>query len=354
MRIQVFDIGNSHLKCDIWEILEAAPAKLVYNHHTPTSRNMSENLKVIYNAYHHNEKEGVIVISMSDNTVWESPEGYVRWLPAQEPTHEYARLEELPPYQETGKPKKEILNGVFNHLQLIKTQINSRMFGKKVRILPMSGFVASSLADEKSFNHWDLTHASNSGVFNYQISNVHDPRFPKSGWHSCIADILERGWIHRNILPSSHILKAPDKTPIVLGGHDSTFANALHGIHSSKPYVSCGTWWTASVESELSRHWKDEGARYIVAPNGSILKQLCRPAIPHENAATAKTICRFFSNHLIKETQSPIRVFGAWRETMYETLCSLNSGFEFELMHENYLSEQAARYAAKCIQEHYE
>lgn len=345
MRVQVFDIGNSFLKHYLIEIQDGRDPKFFCDHHTPTSKDFSENMEVIRHAYQHQEKDIVILLSMSDSVVWESAEGYKQWIPAQEPTHPYARLDQLPPYNETGKPQGEILSGVFNQLQLIKTQVNSQGF-KKIRILPFSGFVAAELAGDKYFNAWDISHASNSGVFNYKIHNPYDERFPLNGWHACIQDIIDRGWISEKILPCDHVLHAPDGTPIMIGGHDTTFMNALHGIYSSKPYISCGTWLTASVESDISRDWKDEGARYVVAPNGSILKQLCIPA-PTTDTGKFEAVGRiydFFEKHLIAKTQSPIRVVGSWRHPLHHILSAFTT-FEFSKMHDKYLQEQAARYA---------
>ena len=352
MKIQVFDLGNTYIKCDIWDIEGGRDPKLLYNHHTPTSKDMKQNLEVCQNAYNHNEKDAVIVISMSDSVVYESPEGQYRWIPAGEPTHPYARRETLPPYRETGKPHAEVLQGVFNQLRMVMTQVNLRGFSK-MRILPMSGAVASYLAGDKSFKNWDITHASNSGVFNYQIKNPTDERFPKRGWHYCIEDIIDAGIISEAILPSHHVLHARDGTPILLGGHDTTFVNGLHTPYTTKPYISCGTWLTVSVEASLRPDWKDEGARYVVAPNGAVLKQLCFPS-PTTDSAKIMALQRthdFLCKHLPEGTEVPIRIFGSWRNTFHQMTLPLLK-FQITCMHSNYLTEQAAYYASVKIEEH--
>ena len=348
MKIQVIDIGNTSIKFDVWEIGKDTP-KLLTHYIAGTSRDMKENLEIINRAYDITQKDGTIILSMSDSTVYETPEGSIRWLPAQEPTHPYARLDSLPAYRETGKPHREILSGILNQMQMIKTQMNTRGFRHKVRILPMSGFVASWLAGDKSFRSWDITHASNSGVFNYQIANLYDPRYPMSGWHACINDILDAGYIDRKILRCDHVFKTVNG-PILLGGHDTTFANGMHGIYSAKPYISCGTWLTVSTESDISRNWKDEGARYLVAPNSSILKQICFPS-PTESEGlegAARRVNDFISKHLILETQSPIRIFGPWREVMCDKLAAI-SEYKFFTTRDHHLSEQAALYAHKAL-----
>lgn len=348
MKIQVFDIGNSNLKCYIWDVSGESP-KLIHDNHTPTSHQMIDNLEIIDNAYKTRDQDAVIILSMSDSVVYENKSGKKIWIPLGEPTHEYARLEQLPPYRETGKPHGEVLSGVFNQLQMIKMMSLAQGFGH-TRILPFSTYVAAHLAGEKRFNNWDITHASNSGVYNYQIPNPADARFPKCGWHSCIDDIIDAGWISKEILPCHHQLKTNDGTPVLIGGHDTTFANAMHTPYSTKPYISCGTWLTVSVESSTRPNWVDEGARYIIAPNGAVLKQICVPSPQSQNGKieVVKRISNFLDKHLVLETASPIRVFGPWRRGMHEMLQKY-SEFEFVMMSENYLTEQAALYAARSI-----
>ena len=348
MRIQVFDIGNSHLKCDIWDFTHpTSPPNLIYSNHTPTSRDMKDNLEVIQSYYDRNKKEAVIVLSMSDSIVYESPEGKPIWIPAGEPTHPYARLETKPPYRETGKPHREVLDGCFNQLRMVMTQMRSNNFYKS-RILPFSGYVAAHLAGDKKFNKWDITHASNSGVFSYQLPS-NDERFPKSGWHPCIEDIIEAGYINREIVKSDHILIAKDGTPILVGGHDTTFANALDIPYSTKPYISCGTWLTASVESSVRPNWKDEGARYIIAPNGAVLKQLCFESAQTDEGKVnaAKRIQDFLTKHT--DGNVPITIFGRWRKTFRELINDEILDRPILMTHNNYLTEQAAVYALENL-----
>jgi len=348
MRIQVFDIGNSHLKCDIWDFTHStSPPNLIFSNHTPTSRDMSDNLEVIQSYYDRNEKDAVIILSMSDSIVYESPEGYIRWIPAGEPTHPYARLETKPPYRETGKPHREVLDGCFNQLRMVMTQLRTNNFFKS-RILPFSGYVAAHLAEDKAFNKWDITHASNSGVFSYQLPS-NDKRFPNSGWHPCIDDIIEAGYIDRQIVRSNHILVAPDNTPIFVGGHDTTFANALDIPYSTKPYISCGTWLTVSVESSVRPNWKDEGARYIIAPNGAVLKQLCfeSPQTESGKIDAVKRIQDFLTKNLVGNT--PITLFGAWRKTLSELINDRELDRHIIMTHGDYLTEQAALWTLKKL-----
>lgn len=355
MKILVFDVGNSFLKANIWDMSSDEP-QILYDNHTPTSKKMQDNLEVIDNVHRNHEKDAVIILSMSDSVVYESKSGQRIWIRAQEPTHEYARIDQLPPYYETGKPKGEVLSGVFNQLQMIKTMVQAQGFGN-TRILPMSTYIAAHLAVNPKFNNWDITHASNSGVYNYRIPNPVDLRYPKNGWHSCIDDIIDAGWIGREILPCHYKLETPEGTAVLIGGHDTTFVNALDIPFSTKPYVSCGTWLTASVESDVlpdkegePKRWIDDGSRYILAPNGAVLKQICVPS-PTSDVGKhdlANRILDFFDKHLV--TDEPIQIFGGWHRSYYEMLSEANSRFSFEMKYDaNYLMKCAAEYAFEVL-----
>ncbi len=357
MKIQVIDVGNTFLKVNIWEMIEGETPKLRYDHHTPTSKDMRDNLEVIDNAYANQEQDAIIILSMSDSVVYENKEGQRIWIPAGEPTHPYARLDQLPPYRETGKPQGEILSGIFNQLQMVKTMVQTQGFGN-TRILPMSTYIAAHLAVNPNFNNWDITHASNSGVYNYRIPNPNDLRYPNNGWHQCIDDIIHCGHIGKEILPCNFTLKTPEGIPVLIGGHDTTFANATHIPFSTKPYISCSTWLTISIESEVlpdkegePPKWIDDGTRYVVAPNGAVLKQICVPSPQHRmgKIEVAERTLKFLEKHLMPDTTAPILIFGGWRNVYHELLANASTPFEFETTGPHHLSECAAHYAYKSL-----
>ena len=349
MRVMVIDIGNSNLKIDIWR-----DDTLIYNHATPTSDKFSENLAVIDNAFLKREHDAVIVLSMSDSVIYETASGEPIRLQYHEPSHPWF-TGELPSYVECGLSRATALNGMLNQVSMIKHLFHAeRTFRKNPkRILPVSAYIAAHLAGQKDFNSWDLTHATNSGFFNGQKPSKGDSRFPLAGWHKCVDDIIEDGLIDEKILGSYDQLDQY----IFIGGHDTTFANALDVPYATKPYISCGTWLTVSRETAVSRNWKDDGTRNVAAPNGSMLNQLCIPGDTHGKNRALAHIKKHFTKYY-----APVRVFGSWANSFFSEIeqhsgvevpghdpisNDILSQIEFELMPKNYLSKTAAQFVQK-------
>ena len=331
MKIMVIDVGNTHLKCDIWHVADGIDNKLLYSNHNRTSRHMPDNLELIRTYYNHNEKDAVIILSMGDSVVYETVPGKIEWLPYDTQTHEYAHNIDLPPFAESGVPRGQDLQGSFQQIMMLRLRPDVK------RILPMSAFIAAWLAEYHDFANWDITQASNSGLYNYQTGK----------WQDCIGEFLRKGIIGEKIDKSNRMLIDPYGIPIFIGGHDSTFANATDLPYSTKPYVSCGTWTTVSVENKLSRNWRDRGQRYVIAPNGTILEQLCFKS--ESKLETAKRIIDFLDKKFAGIEKRPIGVFGTWRKDLQSILAMERSYLEFTILPENYLTECAARYAAQTI-----
>ena len=141
-----------------------------------------------------------------------------------------------------------------------------------------------------------------------------------------------------------------------MGGHDTTFANAADIPYSTKPYVSCGTWTTVSVETSLRRDgFIDDGqTRYILAPNGALLKQLCFKSGISEAEATAEIVIGFLSDNFKGATAAEVAVFGAWSSDLVTALHRVNAvGLRFTPIKQHafwgcvYLPRQSARYIQK-------
>ena len=354
MLIMVIDIGNSNLKIHIWRM--GRSPSLIYDHVTPTSPRFADNLEVIDNAFKNREADGYIVLSMSDSIIYETATGEPIRLQHNEPSHPYFRGD-LPSYVECGLPRANPLGGMLNQVSMVKHLLRSEHGFRKnpKRILPVSTYVATHLAKHLEFNQWDITHATNSGFFNSQRVNPTDDRFPLAGWHKCVDDIIEDELLNPSILPSHHRIG----NKVFIGGHDSTFANAMDVPYGTKPYISCGTWLTVSRETAVSRNWKDDGTRNIAAPNGAMLNQLC---VPSDRHSTNKAIAHI-KKHFTKYSAS-IRIFGAYAKTVFNEFDQLRLGLEvpgrdtnlgilnnidFELMPKNYLSLTAARFVEKHL-----
>ena len=242
-----------------------------------------------------------IVISTSDSVVGEDNSGNVKWLEHQFPRYWRGRSTS---YKKSGHPQNNDLKGAANQMREI-VKIAGLM--KMKRILPVSTYIATLLADNPDWNGWDLTHATNSGFYDYD----------KAGWADEAQPFIDAGVIDAKIYPCDTLVEGNTFRRVFLGGHDSVFANAVDIPYSTKPYISCGTWTTVSAPYDMERGIPDRGnARYIAAPNGVVLKQYCFPSDPDELDRSAKTIFRFFNDF----ERPSIKIFGSWSKEMYNIL----------------------------------
>lgn len=89
--------------------------------------------------------------------------------------------------------------------------------------------------------------------------------------------------------------------------------------YSSKPYLSCGTWITASVESYFHKRGENSPTRFVIAPNGSTLEQLCVNLNEKGHDFAYDVTCDFFEKRLPeKMNHAVIKVFGGWAEEAIE------------------------------------
>lgn len=353
MKIQVFDVGNTFTKDTCFEIKDGGDSldsRCVTSGKRATLPNMLDTFHLLDRVLDENQPDAAIFLSMSDNITLLQNSTAV-WIPASEPRHPYAPPETRPPFAQTGTSPFSSWQGITNTLALARRMITGFT---RVRVLPVSAACAAHLAGENYFNTWDITHASNSGIFSFQIPSP-DPRYPQSGWHPYAYEYIERGWINKDIVKCNYPLKHK-KTgiPLLIGGHDSTFANANDIPFSTKAYISLGSWMTASVESSVRPDWVDaeeNDERYLIAPNGSILKQIC-----FENVGAARQkdkLVDFMKRHLT-HTTSPILIFGGWDgiEDASASICKSlgKDGFRWALKKDpHFLSECAATYAYNSL-----
>ena len=277
-----------------------------------------------------------MVISTSDSIVWEDKNGKVRWH-----HHQYPSVWKrgLTPYGISGHPRYNRLKGAGNQMMTLKNSLNNVK-----RILPVSAYIASVIADNPMWNGWDYTHASNSGLYDYTTSS----------WAAEAEPFIDAGVIDEKIYRSDHkIENGSGMRTVLLGGHDSVFANANDNPYSTRTYVSCGTWITVSVETDPDLIPARGRDRYVIAPNGTVLRQICFPSDPAtvENAAVRVVeFLRGFNTGVV--STPPIRVFGSWSEKMLRHL-ELKSGYRYDWNEPNrffgdtYLAEQASKFAKR-------
>ena len=340
MSVLIIDLGNSHLKFSCYK------AGNVYHFcQVPTPETVdgilheiSQRLQGGY--YYLDEGEGrratsvntVMIISFSDAVFYDKTDGSLHQFRSADivPRHPA-----LPPYQETGKPTNSQLAGIGNQLLYLRDTVGLKNIRK---LLPPSLFIGAHLTGATDWKRWDITHASNSGMWDYENGN----------WHAAMHPFFDAGVIDAKVVkPSavlwhSHEIGYPE-IKFLCGGHDSVFANANDVPYSTKPYLSLGTWTTASVESEFRKLDRHHPSRFVIAPNGAILHQLCIRSSEHSLQQGIK----FLEG---KQPTGPVRVFGGWAKAVLPELKSDTLKFEcVDAPGRSFLHKQAARYTRRHI-----
>ena len=337
MSTLIIDLGNSHLKFILYK-----EGNFDHFLQVPTPQTVERILHAISQRlqggyYYIGEGEfrratpvsTIMIISFSDAVFYDTDDGTFNQI------HPLSAIDphpELPPYQETGNPGNSQLSGIGNQLFHLRDTVGLKNVRK---ILPPSLFVAAHLTGTTEWKQWDITHASNSGMWDYK----------RGEWHQAMESFFEAGVIGKEVVKPSEVLWHSHEIgyheiKFLCGGHDTVFANANDVPYSTKPYISCGTWLTASAESEFRKLDSRHPSRFVIAPNGTTLHQLCFKS----NAKDISYAVKFLEK---KHLSAPVRVFGGWAE---EAIGQLESKtLEFELMEQDnfsYLHSQAMRYAS--------
>ena len=263
-----------------------------------------------------------MVISYSDSIFYEYQDGKIGRIP---PTEKLTEIQDKPPYEISGKPENTVLQGMATQLL---TLAKSHQIKTIKRILPPSTFIAAKLSGNETWNHWDITHASNSGMFDYKIA----------AWSKWMQPIIGDGVINRKIKRCGDTLNTSEIKWLV-GGHDSVFIIANHPYYSTRPYLSLGTWITASIESWFKPVPK-QSVRYVIAPNNTILAQICYPS-----NLGIKPAIEFFER---RRPNTTVTVFGNWIEEVHDELTDSDINFDMEnAKDETFLHAEAAKYAQR-------
>ena len=335
MRTLIIDLGHSFTKCFIHSEKES----LFYQVKTPNTitgmlRVLRQQLLKTEGYLHYIAHEGshnrmlpidrVMVISFSDAVFYEKTDGSFHQL---DYIHSVPAHPECPPYQVTGKPTNSTLNSIANYLLHLRDTVGLKNIK---RILPPSAFIIAQLAGNPDWNTWDITHASNSGMWDYK----------KERWHETMQPFFEAGVIAEKVLACRAVVfEFPSGVKYLLGGHDSTFVNANDVPYSTKPYLSLGTWTTASAESPFRKRDRHHPSRFVIAPNGTILHQLCIQSSKHSLQQGIKFLER-------KQLSVPVKVFGGWAKEVMPQLKSDTVFFEcVDFTEHSFLHEQASIYA---------
>lgn len=335
MHTLIIDVGCSNLKmaiyagdrlCEWWEHPTPKAATDILSCVSSLYRDIRDNLN-----YHLSE---MIVISYSDSVFYQAEDGTIESVPV----FGIPMQAGLPPYEVSGKPRNSELKGAANALLYLKNEVG---LDKIERILPPSTFIAAYLAGNAKWRKWDITHASNSGMWDYE----------RGCWCKEMSPFIEAGVVDEEVVASNDLLwqeRLPTALRILVGGMDSVFANANDVPYSSKPYLSLGTWVTASVEAYFSKRDNMSPTRFVIAPNGTVVEQLCFNAEAAGHDRAYDLTCDFFEKRFRRNTIHPvIQVFGGWSEAGIEHW-QKHPYLRFvavEPEDNSFLHQQAARYA---------
>ena len=340
MHTLIIDVGCSYLKMAVYEgdrLCEWWKRRTLT---TPTD--ILESVSSLYCelrdhvSYHFSE---IMVISYSDSVFYETQGGKIEHVPV------FTMIpiqDGLPPYQIAGKPRNSELKGAGNALLYLKNEVGLRNIR---RILPPSTFIASHVVGERDWRKWDKTHASNSGMWNYETAS----------WCDEMKPFIDAGVIDAEVVSPSEILWHDAlKEKVFVGGMDSVFANANDVPYNSKPYLSIGTWITASVESYFRKRDERSPTRFVIAPNGTIVEQLCFSADKAGQDLAYDLTTDFFEKRNCGYNEPRrVNVFGEWSEAGIE-VWQKHPHLRFvqvETEKTSYLHGKAARYAQLASQE---
>ena len=250
------------------------------------------------------EINGTIVTSLSDCIVIEYGDGsrYMYWS-----DQGLLTSEGMPPYEVSGKSQQPGLYGMGHQLAWV---MQSRDLDDIHRILPVSTYVASILGGDPNWNSWEVTHASNSGMFNMTS---------RGDWSSHMSPLLESNCICTAIEMPSAIVGRKDYMPVIIGGHDTTFTYD----DWDDPYITVGTWVTVGkVQDSFNPQIYDIDlhARWLMDTKERMHEQLC---IKSDDPMLYDKVSRF----LLAKNYKNIAVVGSWAN---EFIILQNLGCKFD------------------------
>lgn len=331
MRNLVIDVGCSRLKMYLFDGEE-----LLSSGSKRTPEGPAGILSSVFNGMEGiGDYSNIMVISYGDSVWYETKSGEIKDVPV---FNEIPIYPALPDYQVSGKPINSELKGMANALYYLRDAVGLEDI---VRILPPSTFIASKISMNDVWNKWDITHASNSGMWDYN----------RAAWCVEMSDFLEAGVIsHEVVKPDTVLWSERDGYQVFTGGMDSLFFNANDIVYSTKPYLSLGTWVTASFESYFRKRDRRSPTRFVIAPNGTILEQLCFRSESVSHRDVYSMVTDFFEKRMGQTEPRRINIFGGWSGE-YEDVLQKHPSLNFALVEEgkiSYLHRQVAKYMSRA------
>lgn len=319
MDILVLDVGNSFVKGYVYRY--SPKAERLIKRVLPTSRKFDEIFQTCQNIVHTVQKDdvnlsGIIVSAFSDALVTENDKGETKIIFALDPGQENVSYNL--PYTLTGYTS--MFPNLYARLRCVHLHDSVR------RALPVSAMIAAHLCDNRDWKHWDITHASNSGMWN-QI---------KQQWLTSEYENI----IDPEVVSCSAIVGEVEGIPVLVGGHDALFCCA----NKCQPYVVTGTWTIASLPQEQFQPDPDAETRvrWLRDPKGCLHKQI--------NIKTPKVLTDDVFEKVagfLKPTKQRVAVAGAFAHQMSDELAL--RGFHTEVG-EALQHEETALYAKRSLQ----
>lgn len=328
MNILIFDIGNTHTKYFRF-IVDSQDAVFINSATTPTPRTTSGILAVLREYLEMELEQNPIIdvivpTSFSNAVALESEEG--EWFNTFSDSHIEPEGRFHFPYELTGYSTN--FADVPSHIQALQ---NLKLQHSWQRALPISSAIAAILCDNKNWRYWDITHASNSGM-----------------WDQARQDWIPSVWpdhINAKIVYPCEIVGKTKlgSIPIMVGGHDTLFVPSM----LKSGYISVGTYTTVSVPRQkfLPNRFASATERWIRDALGNLHRQLC--------FKTPKSMTREYFDKIatyIAEVEN-ISIFGREHIRMLNEIQSHGIGHTHCSPFQQYI--ETARYAEKHIRGYY-
>ena len=278
MKILVLDIGNSNTKCGIYQVSEKCVDTLHFKS-VPTPDTALEMLQagksLIDDVLHLTDV--IIPTSFGDSLMYTDLESEAQII---KPLDMYPNVS-VPPYAVTGYPVTK-LPGI---CRLYKTIARKQHKGA---ILPVSTYFAGWLCGS-SLNPWDITHASNSGM-----------------WTQKQQQLIS---VNLTIVHPDHTVGVYRGAKIMIGGHDIAFID-------EDCYVHCGTWIIVSkrVHHFFPVPYEEKTVRWLRDAYDQLCRQISFVAPAQIDTATYNKIAGFLG------AKRNVTVVGAYAPDMAKGL----------------------------------